>query len=206
MEKVYLIGKEDGFWSAVVDERAPNDKAVEFVAEGTYPVQVYYSRTDINGSGVYEMDECASREDLVRSLNFIGECGAVVRSLWDYDINKTLSENVWAIFEKGLATREKIAQEWVDDLMDVDVNINQVVLNCEKIDVAIERAKMELQNQEFCENFGQDYVRAIRDKFGVGLDYSLEGKMQMAKLDAFESWCSNYSPTKRAAPSREHEK
>lgn len=73
--------------------------------------------------------------------------------------------------------------------------VKQSVLNCKKIDTAIERAKKELEKQEIHECFGQEYVRAIRDKFGVGLDYSLEGKMNMAKLNSFDNWCSSYKPT-----------
>lgn len=78
--------------------------------------------------------------------------------------------------------------------MEKRYKVKESVLNCKKIDTAIERAKRELVNQEPHENFGQEYVRAIKDKFSVGLSYTLEDKMNMAKIDSFDNWCSTYTP------------
>lgn len=70
------------------------------------------------------------------------------------------------------------------------------VLNCKNIETAIKRAKVDLVKQEMHENFGQEYVRAIRDRFNVGLTYSLEDKLNMAELNRFENWCNTFCPGK----------
>lgn len=70
-------------------------------------------------------------------------------------------------------------------------------LNCKKIDTAISRAKTMLikkaKEKGLYECFGQNEVRAIKDKFIDICDYSQEMKANRNKLDSFDNWCQNYS-------------
>ena len=71
------------------------------------------------------------------------------------------------------------------------------ILNCKKIDTAIRRAKKSLvekaKKNGLYENFGQDEVRAIKDKFINLSDYSREMNNNRDKLQAFSNWCGRVS-------------
>lgn len=110
--KIYLIGNEDGSWSASIAEKKPNTDAYEFIGEQTYPVDVFYARTDMNGSAVYEVEKCADRKELVSSLNWIGKCGYSLLGVWDFDSDNEISAEIEAIFEKAVTRRfDKITNE-----------------------------------------------------------------------------------------------
>ena len=70
-------------------------------------------------------------------------------------------------------------------------------LNCKKIDTAISRAKNILikraKKDGIYENFGQEEVKAIRDKFTNYGDYSAENRKNASKVFNFECWCMNYT-------------
>lgn len=70
------------------------------------------------------------------------------------------------------------------------------MLNCKKIDTAIRRAKKILieraEKHGIYENFGQDEVRAIKEKFIDLSDYSDEMNLNRDKLEDFNIWCMNY--------------
>jgi len=70
-------------------------------------------------------------------------------------------------------------------------------LNCKKIETAISRAKKALikvaQTTGIYENFGQDEVRKITDKFIDLSDYTIEMNKKRAALQSFDHWCSNYT-------------
>lgn len=70
-------------------------------------------------------------------------------------------------------------------------------LNCKKIDTAISRAKKILikkaKENGIYENFGQNEIREIRDKFIKYGDYSKENWDKINKLSDFSRWCMDYS-------------
>lgn len=70
-------------------------------------------------------------------------------------------------------------------------------LKCKKIDTAINRAKQHLinkaKNYGIYENFGQQEIREIKDKFINLCDYSKEMNNNRNKLFSFECWCLGYS-------------
>lgn len=69
-------------------------------------------------------------------------------------------------------------------------------LNCKKIDTAINRAKKILTDRAkqdgICENFGQEEVREIKNKFIDICDYSTTMNINRIKIDHFENWCMEY--------------
>lgn len=69
-------------------------------------------------------------------------------------------------------------------------------LNCKKIDTAISRAKNMLidraRNNGIYENFGQEEVRKIKDKFIDCCNYSKEMNDNRMKVDNFNNWCMEY--------------
>ena len=70
-------------------------------------------------------------------------------------------------------------------------------LNCKKIDTAISRAKRILidraKNSGIYENFGQQEVKKIKDKFIDCCDYSIEMNNNRIKIDEFNNWCMDYT-------------
>jgi hypothetical protein len=65
------------------------------------------------------------------------------------------------------------------------------------IDKTINKMKKELiekaKKRGLYENFGQNEVRKIRDKFDDPSDYSSKMMKVRAKIDNFDEWCSTYS-------------
>ena len=74
---------------------------------------------------------------------------------------------------------------------------NKSYLNCKKVDTAISRAKSMLiekaKKDGLYENFGQNEVRAIKEKFVDLCDYSTEMNTIRSKIDRFDEWCMNYT-------------
>lgn len=69
---------------------------------------------------------------------------------------------------------------------------NGLVSKCKK---AISNYKKKLEKSEFGENFGQDYVRKLKDEFD-DLSYSEENKQVKDLINDFDDWCSSYVPNK----------
>lgn len=70
-------------------------------------------------------------------------------------------------------------------------------LDCKKIDTAIRRAKNMLieraRSNGVYENFGQEEIRMIKDKFIDSCDYSEEMNNNRNKILGFECWCIGYA-------------
>ena len=70
-------------------------------------------------------------------------------------------------------------------------------LNCKKIDTAISRAKelliKQARNNGIYENFGQEEIKAIKEKFIDSCDYSEEMNNNRNKVLGFECWCIGYA-------------
>ena len=66
-------------------------------------------------------------------------------------------------------------------------------LKCKRIDTAIKRAKKKISNKEIYENFGQEEVRNIEQKFINLSDYTDEMNYNRDKLKRFNDWCMNYT-------------
>lgn len=75
----------------------------------------------------------------------------------------------------------------------MEYKVKQSVLNCKKVSTAIERAKAELIKQPIHECFGQEYVRAIKDKFDIWEIEDVRKRNEtIALIDNFDNWCMNY--------------
>lgn len=69
-------------------------------------------------------------------------------------------------------------------------------LNCKKIDTAINRAKNQLikegKKKGIYENFGQEQIREIEEKFIDISNYSKEENKKRNILSSFSRWCYSY--------------
>lgn len=111
MNGLYITAEADHTWSASVKPQKGSDHRFKLTEEQEYPVNVYYRRTDMNGSSVYEMDICLNREDLLSSLNWIGQCRNTIVSLWDYKAGERTSEELMNIFNDASSHKWKLDQE-----------------------------------------------------------------------------------------------
>ena len=98
---IYLHAREDKTWQAIASEDSQKDDAVFFVGEGSYPAELYFVRFDMNGSSVMEREYCHSREELLETLNWIGEIGGIVSGVWEFDEDKDIPPDLLKIFEDG---------------------------------------------------------------------------------------------------------
>lgn len=69
------------------------------------------------------------------------------------------------------------------------------ILNCKKIETAINRAERKLVNEAkkngLYENFGQNEARVIKDKFINISDYNNDMNYKRDLINDFSRWCSS---------------
>lgn len=118
-DMVYLVPNADDSWKTVITVTPPAPAAAVLSAEEDYPVEVYYRRTDLNGSGTIEMDHCQNREELTRSLDWIGQCGHLILSFWtfqhDMPMENALTEILDKAYERGYKQRQQVLLEIEED-------------------------------------------------------------------------------------------
>lgn len=74
---------------------------------------------------------------------------------------------------------------------------NYYYLRCKNIGTAIRRAQKMLEEKAkksgIYENFGQEEVRNIRDKFIDLSDYTTEMNSNRTELKSFNHWCTSFT-------------
>lgn len=78
-----------------------------------------------------------------------------------------------------------------------EVNVSKYVTEPKQLITGIKRAKKELisyaEKNGVYENFGVEYVNALRDRYIDGSDYSEYMNMKKNDLKRFADWCANYT-------------
>ena len=86
------------------------------VAEGTYPVEVWWSRHDLNMCREWASETCESREELIELLNFLGKCGHNIETLWGYNDRTTTNAELTRLFDVCYDRKKKsklrLMQQW----------------------------------------------------------------------------------------------
>lgn len=113
---IFLMAGADGAWKAVTHPANTLASGALLTSEGAYPAELFYLRLDINGSSIMEMDTCADRETLLESLNWIGQCGHSIVSLWDFDEDRSMSPELTDIFHAAWERRCAQVQKAADEM------------------------------------------------------------------------------------------
>lgn len=124
---VYLRLNENRDWSAEVDRECPGPGAVLFVQEGKYPVEVYYERTDLNGSSVMEKDVCESRKDLIESLNWMGKCGYLPVSVWGFDVDQCVDRGLIGVFKAAIDQRAEALAKAQEEFINAQEDVDEII-------------------------------------------------------------------------------
>lgn len=96
---VYLLPCDDRAYYSQVTTDSPSPSAIFMVAEGTYPVEMWWSRHDLNMCREWASEACESREELIEVLNFLGKCGHNIETLWDYNDRTTTNAELTRLFD-----------------------------------------------------------------------------------------------------------
>lgn len=109
---------------------------------------------------------------------------------------------LWAIIERHIKADKEKSEQFYETIKEKRkaskyyARGKNYYLDCAKIDTSINRARTMLidkaKENGIYENFGQEEVRKIRDKFIDLSDYSNKMNDNRNKLDIFEKWCMNY--------------
>ena len=109
---------------------------------------------------------------------------------------------LWEIIERNIKADKEKSEQFYETIKEKRKTSKYYArgknyyLDCVKIDTAINRARTMLidkaKENGIYENFGQEEVRNIRDKFIDLSDYSNKMNDNRNKLDAFDKWCMNY--------------
>lgn len=113
---VYLILGEDATYTSCVSNDAPSTDAIFFVEEGDYPVDVWWKRHDMNMNSLWANETCENREDLIKLLDFLGECGHVVEELWGYKDSESTNEELSNLFDVCYERKMEQLSAAIDDM------------------------------------------------------------------------------------------
>lgn len=107
MNNVYLIPCGDRAYYASISEAPPTPDAIFLVEEGPYPVELWWSRHDLNMEHFWCSEFFENREELIEKLNFLGLCGHNVELLWDYNDRMTTNEAISRLFDVCYIRKEE---------------------------------------------------------------------------------------------------
>jgi len=106
--KIYISQNEDNTWFASVSDGDILGIGTELTAEREYPVKVYYSRMDVMGNNLYDMDKCNNREELLETLNWIGLACYTLHGVWDFNLHNEISPELNIIFNNSFNRRVEL--------------------------------------------------------------------------------------------------
>ena len=133
MANVYLFPHGDREYHACITENPTEESAIFVVEEGAYPVEVWWKRHDMNMDSLWATETCESREDLIKLLDFLGECGHVVEELWGYKDSESTNEELSNLFDVCYERKMEQLSAAVDDMYadwDDGVNCDGECMNC----------------------------------------------------------------------------
>ncbi len=114
-----------------------------------------------------------------------------------YQNGYRLSESDWIELKRlNHLVMEKCHEIHNNSQIDMEVKMTNYITNCKRIETAIRRAKnylIEKAQNGIYENFGQDEVRIIEDKFINSSKFTDEENEKRRKLESFDNWCMNYN-------------
>lgn len=116
--QLYLIPNEDRTWTAGLFYEHPGSNAVKLLTEEDYPAQLFYSRTDLNNSLVFECESCQDRESLIQSMNWLGQCGYMPLELWSFDASNPMPPELIQIFDRAADRRHEKLLAAIEELED----------------------------------------------------------------------------------------
>lgn len=99
---LYVYKNKEDIWECCFNKR---DDALLFVQEKEYPVELYYTKLDLNGSSNLEREVLENRNDLLEAMQWHGQCNHVIEQIWDFDINscdKRLFEFFKEVYDKAM--------------------------------------------------------------------------------------------------------
>lgn len=127
---VFLYEGEDSTWKSSITAEPALEGAYKVSSEKNYPVDVYYRRTDVNGSVCFECETCKDRAELEELLNWLGSCRFIVTDFWDYDIKKMDNPDLSQMFDKAYIKRMELtareSEEIFSDYEASDLTANNI--------------------------------------------------------------------------------
>ena len=115
---VYLIPYGDRAYRAAIAETSPDPAAV-FLTEGcAYPVEVWWTRHDMNLDRLWASRVCTDREELLELLDFLGDCGHVVEDLWGYNDKMTPTAETTKLFDECYERKMEQLNAAIDSMLE----------------------------------------------------------------------------------------
>lgn len=125
---VYLIPYfGEGYISCVAESAPP--KGIFLVTEESYPTKLLYGRLDMNLELQLESTTIFDRQDLMKTLDWMGKAGYIVQQLWSFDREDDYTFHLEDLFCSCIDRRET---EIVASYDDIDLILDE--LEHEEID------------------------------------------------------------------------
>jgi hypothetical protein len=118
--KVYLILDKDSTYVSCVSTEPPSDDAIFLVEEGAYPATAYHQRHDLNMCSIMMREEIKNRNELIDYLNYLGSCRNKILSIWGYDSDEELGNELCKLFNDCYDRKAAIYGEDMEDAFMID--------------------------------------------------------------------------------------
>jgi hypothetical protein len=116
MANVYLRPFGDRAYRASISDTTTNPTDIFVVEEGEYPVEVWWTRHDMNMCRLWATETCENREDLIKLLDFLGDCGHTVEKMWAYEDNEFTNEELSNLFDVCYDRKMEQLSAAIDDM------------------------------------------------------------------------------------------
>jgi hypothetical protein len=116
MANVYLRPFGDRAYRASISDTTTDPTDIFVVEEGEYPVEVWWTRHDMNMCRLWATETCENREDLIKLLDFLGDCGHTIEKMWAYEDNEFTNEELSNLFDVCYDRKMEQLSAAIDDM------------------------------------------------------------------------------------------
>lgn len=206
---IFLCPQYDNTYSACYTLGSlPSSDAVHLVNEQEYPVNVYFMRSDLNGSADYHTEICENLNELLSTLDWCGQCRYMITAVWDHDLDKTENKELVDLLADAWSRRMELGREEAEEAfggMEEDP-VRVYAVSAGGVKREIYSGSLE-ECTQFCNDNNWTFFDENRFEWNLELDGDLEMGETRSDLDDLLKGAQERAGTQQQVqePRREHQ-
>ena len=112
---IYLIPSNNSTYKCCICKDKPSDNAILLTSEGVYPVYIMYRRHDLNMCSEIQSVKLSNQKELLKMIDYLGECRNTIICLWGYNLNDA-SDEVVELFNKCTEIKAELLYQELQDM------------------------------------------------------------------------------------------
>ena len=117
MNKVFVYPERNDVWRVEIGENPTFENAILLCEEGKYPAEVISQRLDINVSCDYMSFSCENQQQMQDTLNWIGEVGQNLLSVWDFHHSNVKDPQLQELFDRAYSRYAATVKAAADEML-----------------------------------------------------------------------------------------